>query len=213
MPLLGSALAMHAIAGAPPTARGKDFLVSSEDDAAHWKPSTPVCETAPGDGRCTLRAAVMAANALPGEDRIVLPPGSYALTALGSVEDRSVIGDLDVTDDLVIQGAGTDRTTIDGLGRDRILDVHAARVTISGVRLTNGNTEQVPEPGGAIRNTGELTLVGVSLSNSRGPLDAECQPPAVCDATRATGAIASTGSLSLREVTVDRRRVAEPAQP
>jgi hypothetical protein len=205
MPLLASMLTMTAIVGVPFLARGGDFHVTTEADAAHWKPSL---------GRCTLRAAIMAANAQPGPDRVVVPAGTYSLSEVGRVEDYSMIGDLDVTDDLVIEGAGADVTIIDGLGSDRVLDVHGARVAVFDLRIANGATTQIPEPGGAIRSSGALTLVGVWLSDSWGPIAADCQTPSRCDATRSGGAIASTGSLSLQDVRVDGLRVGrERAEP
>ena len=36
-----------------------------------------VCETASGNGVCTLRAAVQEANALAGTDTIILPVGDF----------------------------------------------------------------------------------------------------------------------------------------
>jgi CSLREA domain-containing protein len=67
-------------------------------DAPDGVPGDGVCETLPGNGICTLRAAVIEANARPGIDGIVVPTGIYNLTRPG--DDASALnGDLDITDD------------------------------------------------------------------------------------------------------------------
>jgi len=210
MLLLASTAAMLLVAGAPPLARGEDYRVDSEEDFPHWKPGTGACEIAPGDDRCTLRAAIMEANARPGKDRIVVPAGTYPLSTAAIVDDYSIFGDLDITDDLVIEGAGVGATILDGGGQDRILDVHHARVEVSGLSLRNGNTVEIAEPGGAVRSSGDLTLSRIRVSASKGIGDGACtrapqdlSPDDPCDAARASGAIASTGSLRLLGVSVD----------
>jgi CSLREA domain-containing protein len=81
-----------------------DFTVTRLDD-----PAPDAC--VPGD--CSLREAVIAANALGGLDHVVLGAGVHQLSRPGAGEDLSATGDLDVTDDVVIEGAGsaTTRTT------------------------------------------------------------------------------------------------------
>jgi len=74
-------------------------------------------DTMPGDGRCrgegfglpgcSLRAAIMEANASPGSDLINIPPGRYRLTLhdnrrLPDTDDR--LGDLDIRDDVTLVG-------------------------------------------------------------------------------------------------------------
>ncbi|MDQ3952626.1 MAG: CSLREA domain-containing protein, partial [Actinomycetota bacterium] len=65
-------------------------------------------DPAPGacDASCSLREAVIAANAAPGADTIVLERGTYTLTIPDSTEAANATdaaqGDLDVTDDLVL---------------------------------------------------------------------------------------------------------------
>ena len=214
MLLLASTAAMLLVAGAPSFAFGEEYRVVSEKDFPHWKPGTGVCETAPGDGRCTLRAAIMEANAEPGKDRIVVPAGTYSLSTAAIIDDYSIFGDLDITDDLVIEGAGIGATILDGGSRDRILDVHGARVEVSGLSLQNGNTVEIEEPGGAVRSSGDLTLTRIRVSDSKGLVDRACgrasedrSPDDACDAARANGAIASTGTLTLLDVSVDGRPV------
>jgi hypothetical protein len=204
-------IALTLFATAATVAAGADFRVNSEEDFPHWHQGNGICEVAPGDTRCTLRAAIMEANVHPGEDRIVIPAGTYALSFKGNADETAgAVGDLDVSDDLLIEGAGVAVTTLDGLGFDRVLDIHGARVTVTGLSIQNGDSTKDAEQGGAIRNSGTLSLIRVHISDSQGAVDSKCATPTEgsgtpsgCDAARATGAISNTGSLTLAEVTVN----------
>ena len=77
----------------------------------------------PGNGTCSLRAAVQESNSLPNADVIVLPAGVYTLTLAGILEDRARYGDLDILDDLTLQGAGAGVTIVDGNQLDRVIDI------------------------------------------------------------------------------------------
>ena len=66
-------------------------------DLPDANPGNGVCETASGNGVCTLRAAIQEANALAGADTIILPPNTYLLT---------VVSELGITDSLTITGGG-----------------------------------------------------------------------------------------------------------
>jgi Ca2+-binding RTX toxin-like protein len=117
------------------------------------------------DGNSTLRAAIMEANARPGEDSILCLPGTYRLTLAGRDENNALTGDLDITDSLTIIGAGDGTTFIDAGGLDRIFHVFAGTsLQLEGVTLINGNSDF----GGAILNRGELELVDVSVTDSFG---------------------------------------------
>lgn len=76
------------------------------------------------DADCSLREAILAANASAGADTVTLPAGTFTLTIIGALEDLCATGDLDVTDDLEIVGSGSSATIIsaNGLG-DRVLHV------------------------------------------------------------------------------------------
>ncbi len=120
---------------------------------------------------CTLRAAIEEANALPGEDIILLDPGVYLLDLAGAGEDRAAFGDLDITDSVQIIGSGTDATVIDGAGLDRIFDVIGSSTTLrlTGLTIRNGRIPGgfFPAPdGGAVRNRGTLVLHRVRIKNS-----------------------------------------------
>jgi CSLREA domain-containing protein len=99
-----------------------NIVVDTTADAVDALPGDALCLSSAMN--CTLRAAIQEANALPGADRIVLTSGTYLLTLAGSGEDSTAVGDLDVRDALVIEGAGIERTSIDAGALDRVLDMH-----------------------------------------------------------------------------------------
>ncbi len=109
---------------------------------------------------CSLREAILAANANPGVDYVSLPAGTYVLTLAGADEDGGLTGDLDVTDDVHITGPGPELAIVDGNGLDRVFDIHdAAEVLIEGIGITGGRIEDAGGGGGgAIRNRGVLDL-------------------------------------------------------
>lgn len=113
----------------------------------------------PVDGRacipstdCSLRGAILAANANPGTDTINLPAGTYTLEIAGT-DENAATGDLDITGDLTIIGAGADKTTINGNSIDRVFDVRPSGVTltinISRVKITGGNLPNAAANAGA----------------------------------------------------------------
>ena len=67
-------------------AQAATFTVNSPFDAADANPGDAMCETAPGNGVCTLRAAIEEANTLgAGDDTIILPPNTYLLTLVNEL--------------------------------------------------------------------------------------------------------------------------------
>ena len=130
-----------------PSYGGAPFVVTKTADTADG-----VC-----DVDCSLREAIIAANALAGADTITLPASGvpYTLTIAGANEDAAATGDLDITADLAINGAGPLDSGISGSNLDRVFHVQA-QVDISGVSVFNGVTTG---NGGGIRNEGLLTVV------------------------------------------------------
>jgi hypothetical protein len=138
-------------------------------------PAFQVCDPDPTNIDCSLRGAIIKANATPGRDYVFLPAGIYNLTILGDDEfgPSAAIGDLDILDDLNITGDGAGVTIIDG-GRltrsigeyDRVFDVAPepylggpvpdVTVNLSGMTIRNGKTRDV---GGGIRYASALTVV------------------------------------------------------
>ncbi len=91
------------------------FTVNSTSDAVDANPGDGVCRISATGTTCTLRAAVMEANAWPGPDTIILSATTYTLSISGAGEDAARTGDLDITGaggDLTIEGpAGAASTT------------------------------------------------------------------------------------------------------
>ena len=174
------------IAALPATAFAVTFTVNSVVDVPDDDPGDGVCRTAPDNSVCTLRAAIMQANALPGPDRIELQANvTYVLTRSGK-DDTGLNGDLDVLDSVTIVGAGATSTIIDGNGvatGDRIMEVvrcigNAALVMgacpgdaivvadISGIAFTHGKPSYLSLGGGAVRASGRVTLTNCAFSDN-----------------------------------------------
>ena len=112
----------------PSPAAALDLAVNDTADAADAAPGDGSCADA--TGQCTLRAAIEDANALPGSDRILLPPGVYTLAPAA--------GPIAVTDDLSIEGGGADVTIVDGGGVIRTLEVSGTQsFALAGLTLRN----------------------------------------------------------------------------
>jgi CSLREA domain-containing protein len=133
------------------------FQVNATVDAVDATPGNGVCATAAA--KCTLRAAIQEANALPGLDTVKVPAGVYRLTRLGKAEALGATGDLNIRRSMRLEGAGPSRTFIQGTvcadpddpdcssedvpgDTDRVLSIVSAGsnpvVDISGVTIQNG---------------------------------------------------------------------------
>lgn len=129
------------------------FIVDSPLDQPDANPGDGITATASGE--TTLRAAIQEANATPGQDTIVLPPGLIELSLAGPTDHSAASGDLEITDDLVISGAGLDETSIDASQIDSAFHIQ------SGVSLTLQQlTLQVSADSGTgiVNDGGSLTL-------------------------------------------------------
>jgi CSLREA domain-containing protein len=94
------------------------------------------------DADCSLREAIKDANDHSGHDIINIPAGTYVLDLTGSGDDTNATGDLDITDDVTINGAGEETTIIDGNGTDRVLHVFSsATVVVNDVTIRNGKAD------------------------------------------------------------------------
>ncbi|WP_193214672.1 choice-of-anchor Q domain-containing protein [Luteolibacter marinus] len=134
----------------------------------------------PGGSAVNLRQAINQANASPGPDVLVLEAGTYVIEDSLS-DDNGVGGDLDINDDLTIQGAGSATTVIDGLGLARVFDVNGVHeVAILDVTIQNGDdnsggcidggssslalTRVVVRGGHADQNGGGISMSGGTLA-------------------------------------------------
>ncbi|MEX0787972.1 MAG: CSLREA domain-containing protein [Anaerolineales bacterium] len=167
---------------------------------------------------CSLREAVVAANADAEADVISVPAGTYLLTRNGSYEDAADTGDLDLTAEVKIIGvasSGSGATVIVAAftdAGDRLFDLHTGPIELRALRLEGGRAvrgggvrlvpaasallddvgmqdHQASEThGGAILNEGTLTLENSRLGDSIAPLG---------------GAISNTGTLTVRATTIE----------
>lgn len=89
---------------------------------------------------CSLREAIIAANAAVDVDVITLAAGTYTLT-LGGVDNTAAGGDLDIVNPLTLVGAGSGLTVIDAAGSpDGALALHSAgAVVIAGITIKNAH--------------------------------------------------------------------------
>ncbi|KAA0139974.1 hypothetical protein FYZ48_08595 [Gimesia chilikensis] len=140
------------------------YIVTGFGDSVDANPGDGVSVDV--NGQSTLRAAIIESNSRAGADTILLGTGVYTLSLFGQGEGNAYWGDLDITDDLTIIGAGSGKTVIDADYLDRIFEIFAGvNVSIRGVTLVNGDVTRV-EDGGAILNFGNLTLEDVEIKNS-----------------------------------------------
>jgi hypothetical protein len=133
------------------------FIVNSTFDGVDINPGDGICADA--SGNCTVRAAIMEANTLAGVQTITLPAGIYTLTISGIGENAAATGDLDITGDMTINGAGAASTIIDGGALDRVFEINTGKIVqIDGVTVRNGNPGSGGVYGGGIYSKGTLTL-------------------------------------------------------
>jgi CSLREA domain-containing protein len=151
---IAGAVSAALLTGATPV-RAATFDVTKSGDGA--------------DGACTadcsLREAVIAANDIPGHDTITLHAQTYTLSLAASASDDPGVGDLDVTDDVRIEGAGADQSVVDGGAIDRVFDVASgASADLTGLAVRNGRTTG---SGAGILNAGTLTLTDAAVVDNR----------------------------------------------
>lgn len=190
-------LACVALLGAAAPVSAATFAVTRFDDGSDGS-----C-----DADCTLREAVIAANAAAGADTITLPAGSYDLTiqdaTAGVDEDLAATGDLDVAGGgLTLQGAGAAITEIDAttLG-NRIFHVQrafsSAAITFRGVTLERGDSSSLGSSSGgsAIRIDDSFSGLVVALDD------------VVVDKSVGTSAVQSVTTLQVTDCTFSENEV------
>lgn len=211
--LVPAVLALLAPAAAAPAAYAAVFIPNQTTDSADG-----AC-----DAHCSLREAILAANARAGEDVIVLRAGVYRLSLASAGEDLGATGDLDILDDLVLLGDGAVDTIIDAGQIDRVIDVApGVTVEIRDVTLRHGWVLGAGTSGGGIRNRGNLTLArsvvavnaapeghGGGIASHQGEPVLTLVQSTVSDNTAGLGGggIAIDGTSTLANVTVSGNRV------
>jgi CSLREA domain-containing protein len=142
-------------------ARALTFTVNSAADApAGGDLANGVCETAPGNGVCTLRAALQKANAFAGGGVVIaIPAGTYVRASTYPA----------ITGVLALQGAGLGSTIIDAgkLDFGLIIGLSAA-VTVSGVTIRNAAPSVPGAIGSGLINHGALTVIDSQIADNGG---------------------------------------------
>jgi len=182
------------------------FVVNSTGDGQDWFPGDNVCETASGNGVCTLRAAIEEANAHPGTDAIhfnipTTDPGYNAHT--GSYTIGVGTEPLDaISESINISGPGAAKLTVTVVdagqceGACRIFAVTTVgTVNISGMTIARGVV--FGDAGGGIGNFNKGTL---NLTNCT--LDGNQAQVGVFEEPGLGGAIYNAGTLNLINCTL-----------
>lgn len=127
-------------------------------DLVDANPGDGLCATAIGSN-CTLRAAVMEANAKPGPDRIEFAPNVTAVSLTIDPAASANGGDLDITEALTIEGSLSNGRPVVAITQsragERLFEVNAPAtqpVAINNLSLRSGDSPTVS--GGALRITG-----------------------------------------------------------
>jgi CSLREA domain-containing protein len=123
------------------------------------------------DGHCSLREAVMAANAnISTIDTITIPAGTYTLGIGGAENALNPAAQLDLdllNNNTTINGAGASSTIIDANYIDRVFEVHLNKVaTFNNLTIQHG--APIGQGGGLTAAGGSsVTLSGVVVANNQ----------------------------------------------
>lgn len=147
------------------------FTVNSTADAVDDNPGNGLCHTTAN--ACTLRAAIMEADAATSDVTIDVPGGTYVLSIPPiSTTDTITNGDLNLTPPpsgnpiISINGAGLNSTIIDGNHLDRVFSISAGRsAVINHLTIRNGLVP-IYQNGGGLANEGEVVLNSVRVFNN-----------------------------------------------
>ncbi len=130
------------------------FITNILTDERDALPGDGVCSVVGRiGGICSLRAAIQESNALGGEHTIILESGTYVLSRAGRNEAEALVGDLDITANITIEGEGADYTIIDGRLNDRVFDIKNALVTLRNLSITRGEV-MIVDTNGDLRSGG-----------------------------------------------------------
>jgi hypothetical protein len=185
MPLVASAAFVMLAAGvvsvfAAPAraASGADpvLTVNTTADLPGVTAGRGVCRDAAGT--CSLRAAVMVADASLRHTTIILPAGHYRLTIPPRFPADDPLTDFDLSRGalkllrpVTITGRGARQTVVDGTGITRVF-ANFTTATITGLTITGGFMPPIspllplPIGGGGVANIGVLRLQQVAVSGN-----------------------------------------------
>ena len=157
----------------------------------------------PGD--LSLREAIIQSNATPGPNTIVVPAGTYNLTIAGSGETLGQTGDLDITNSVNIQGAGSASTIINGNSLDRVFYVLGPGstvpvVSISGVTIKGGRAPDASSLGP--NNGGGVSVLNAMLSVDQSVIENSQSGNGGTFAGRGGGINVEQGTLTITNSTI-----------
>ncbi len=152
--LLGIACALLLLLPAPPAFARPATTFTVQSNADSPAPNDGSCATAPAT--CTLREAIAEAQ---NGDTINISTMTITLNA----------GELAISRDITIGGAGEGSTIIDGNSASRVFNfASGGTYALSGVTIQNGNCAAPCTPGGGgVYNAGTLMLSNVTITNSK----------------------------------------------
>jgi CSLREA domain-containing protein len=160
--------------------------VQSASTASYTVSKTADTNDGACDADCSLREAILAANQNSAVDTVSIPAGTYTLSISGKEENHGATGDLDILNDLILNGAGSGSTIISANSIDRAIEItETATVTITGVTIQNGLLPEKEVGGGGILNHGDLQLTNSTIESNY--------------AVRGAGVFNSLGNLSINE--------------
>jgi len=128
-----------------------------------------------GDGLCTLREAITAANnnaasgAAAGECAAGSSSGSDTIDMTGVTGTINLTAALpDIASDLAINGPGSAQLTVRRSSSDlyRIFNIASGTVGISGLTAKDGSTPNA-NGGGGVKNAGTLTMIDVVVNSNQ----------------------------------------------
>ena len=159
-------------------AQAATFTANQEADLPDLIPGNGFCNVfpQPGAGPCTLRAAIMEANAFAGADTVDLLAGfHYDLDREGQGDDTAAVGDLDINGDLTIRFfASGERPVVHAHGIDRVFDVISGNITLLGFDIVGGvATSAAATSGGGLlvrSGAGTVNLVLMQVRNNTAEL-------------------------------------------
>ena len=154
----GSGNASFSVTLSTPPLVGQFFTATATDDPAgntsefsqDISSGTTVTNTN-DSGPGSLRQAILNANANPGLDTIDFAPGLSGTIVLTS-------GELQITDDVTIDGPGANRLIVSGNNASRVFEVDLVHAAISGLTITGG----LATAGGGIYNNGGTVTIDAS---------------------------------------------------
>ncbi|HEX5690889.1 MAG TPA: choice-of-anchor Q domain-containing protein, partial [Roseiflexaceae bacterium] len=137
------------------------FTVNNLGDSADATPGNGICETATGNGVCTLRAAIQEANALPG-----CVPHTITISGSGTIDLATGLPDLNANMTINGPGAGSltvRRSTAGGTPDFTVVTIASGRtVTLNGLTISNGKNTI----GAGVRNNGILTIESCAITGN-----------------------------------------------